>query len=165
MARFNVSKAVTEARTVASDSDTLQESTETSASKPTSKGSDADSKPAGKERARSGSTSKKPGRTAKGTQTEQSPTQDHDLSEPLPDEGKPKPPSKNGKRVAVPMPKDMRDALALARVDDDIEATVRIRAMVELWMHDERLRARVDKLAKTRSAELISHRWPTNANE
>lgn len=164
MARFNVAHAVQEAQTAAGDTQPPQEDAEATQEKSADK-SGSPEKPAGKGSgaATSSSTKKKSGRTTKGTQhTQQS---SEDLGKPLPDENKPQPPSKNGKRVAVPMPKDMRDALALARVDDDIEATVRIRAMVELWMHDERLRARVDKLAKTRSAELISHRWPTGAGE
>jgi hypothetical protein len=84
-----------------------------------------------------------------------------DPDTPLPHEYDPEEPRKNTGRVAVPMPKDMRDDLALARIDDGVEATVRIRAMVELWQKDHRLRQRINKLAKVRSAELISHRWPS----
>lgn len=94
------------------------------------------------------------------TTTAQTPVSD-DPDTPMPHELDPQEPRKNTGRVAVPMPKDMRDDLALARIDDGVEATVRIRAMVELWQRDHRLRQRIDKLAKVRSAELISHRWPT----
>lgn len=86
-----------------------------------------------------------------------------DDSTPLPNEHAPEAPRKNKGRVAVPMPEDMRRDLAQARVDDGIEATVRIRAMVELWQKDIRLRRRIDKLARVRSAELIAHRWPADA--
>jgi hypothetical protein len=102
----------------------------------------------------------KPVRTTKPPK-DQTPVSD-DPDTPLPHEYDPQEPRKNTGRVAVPMPKDMRNDLALARIEDGVEATVRIRAMVELWQKDRRLRQRVDKLAKVRSAELISHRWPSH---
>ena len=34
------------------------------------------------------------------------------------------------------------------RVDDGIDTTIRIRTMIELWVHDDRIRTQVDKLAK-----------------
>jgi hypothetical protein len=43
---------------------------------------------------------------------------------------------------------DMARALELARVDDGIEVTARLRAMITLWQDDPKLRARVDKLAR-----------------
>jgi|SRR5579875_1174083 len=51
--------------------------------------------------------------------------------------------------VRVPMQTnaDQKRALEQARVDDGIQATARLRAMVALWMTDDRVRARVDKLA------------------
>jgi hypothetical protein len=42
----------------------------------------------------------------------------------------------------------MKRALELARVEDGIVATARIRAMIQLWQEDERLRARVNKRAR-----------------
>jgi hypothetical protein len=53
------------------------------------------------------------------------------------------------KRIPLMTTPDMHRALVQARTDDGIEATARIRAMITLWQNDERLRARVDKLAKS----------------
>ncbi len=52
-------------------------------------------------------------------------------------------------RISLTATAEMKRALDLARVEDGIEATARIRAMITLWQEDPRLRARVDKLAKT----------------
>jgi hypothetical protein len=52
-------------------------------------------------------------------------------------------------RLSLTLSQEMKRALALAKVDDGIEDTARIRAMITLWQDDERLRHRVDKLAKT----------------
>lgn len=62
------------------------------------------------------------------------------------------------KRHTLTLTPEQDRALKLARVDDDIDTTTRIRAMIELWEHDSRLRRRVDQLAKQRSAELVRHR-------
>jgi hypothetical protein len=43
--------------------------------------------------------------------------------------------------------RDMERALKEARIGDGIQATARIRAMIGLWMDDEKIRARVDRLA------------------
>lgn len=58
------------------------------------------------------------------------------------------------KRITLPLWHSLWRALQLARVDDGVDTTVRIRAMVELWGHDTRVRARVDKLAKQRASTL-----------
>lgn len=58
-------------------------------------------------------------------------------------------PDKWPARISLTASADMKRALDLARVDDGIEATARIRAMIALWQSDERLRARVDKLARS----------------
>jgi len=52
-------------------------------------------------------------------------------------------------RISMTASTEMKRALDLARLDDGIEVTARIRAMITLWQEDRRLRARVDKLAKT----------------
>jgi hypothetical protein len=52
-------------------------------------------------------------------------------------------------RLSLTLSLDMKRALALAKVDDGIEDTARIRAMITLWQDDERLRHRIDRLAKT----------------
>ena len=43
---------------------------------------------------------------------------------------------------------DMKRDLELARLDDGIEVTARLRAMITLWQEDPKLRARVDKRAR-----------------
>jgi hypothetical protein len=53
------------------------------------------------------------------------------------------------KRIPLMTTPEMHRALVQARTDDGIEATARIRAMITLWQSDDRLRARVDKLAKS----------------
>lgn len=68
-------------------------------------------------------------------------------------------PEKLDKRVHVPMTERHYRLLKKRGADDDIDTTVRIRAMIELYETDERHRARVDKLAKQRNADLIRHRW------
>jgi glucose/arabinose dehydrogenase len=52
-------------------------------------------------------------------------------------------------RISMTASPEMKRALDLARLDDGIEVTARIRAMITLWQEDRRLRARVDKLART----------------
>lgn len=44
---------------------------------------------------------------------------------------------------------DMKRDLELASLDDGIEVTARLRAMITLWQEDPKVRARVDKLART----------------
>jgi len=51
-------------------------------------------------------------------------------------------------RISMTASLEMKRALDLARLDDGIEVTARIRAMITLWQEDRRLRDRVDKLAK-----------------
>jgi hypothetical protein len=63
-------------------------------------------------------------------------------------------------RITLPMWTELHRALALARIEDRVDTTVRIRAMIELWHHDARLRARVDRLAKNRSSSLHRGRPP-----
>jgi hypothetical protein len=68
-------------------------------------------------------------------------------------------PAKLARRVHVPLPENLFRYLKRANAEDDIDTTVRIRAMIELYEHDERHRTRVDKIAKKRNDELIRHRW------
>jgi hypothetical protein len=58
------------------------------------------------------------------------------------------------KRITLPLWQALWRALQLARVDDGIDTTIRIRSMIELWVHDDRIRTRVDKLAKQRASTL-----------
>ena len=51
-------------------------------------------------------------------------------------------------RVPLNVDEEMRRALEVARMDDRIETTARVRAMIQLWQEDERLRARINKRAK-----------------
>ena len=52
-------------------------------------------------------------------------------------------------RIPLNVDDDMRRALESARVDDRIETTARIRAMIALWQQDDQFRARVNELAPT----------------
>jgi hypothetical protein len=52
-------------------------------------------------------------------------------------------------RMSMTLSKEMKRALDLARADDGIEGTARLRAMIRLWQQDERHRRRVDRLAKS----------------
>jgi hypothetical protein len=52
-------------------------------------------------------------------------------------------------RMSLTLSKEMKRALDVARADDGVEGTARIRAMITLWQEDDRLRRRIDKLAKT----------------
>jgi hypothetical protein len=51
-------------------------------------------------------------------------------------------------RMSLTLSKGQKRALDLARVDDGIDGTARIRAMIALWETDERLRRRVDREAR-----------------
>lgn len=52
-------------------------------------------------------------------------------------------------RINLTVTPDMLRTLRLAKVDDGIDATARIRAMIQLWEDDEKLRRRIDKLARS----------------
>jgi hypothetical protein len=52
-------------------------------------------------------------------------------------------------RLHITVTPGQAHALAQARVDDGIEVTARLRAMIALWEEDERLRRRIDKLARS----------------
>jgi hypothetical protein len=58
-----------------------------------------------------------------------------------------KPPKRWPVRVPLNVDEEMRRDLELARLDDRIDTTARIRAMIRLWQEDDRLRARVNKRA------------------
>jgi hypothetical protein len=51
--------------------------------------------------------------------------------------------------VRIPFMTDdeQRKALAAARIEDQVEVTTRLRAMVQLWMTNKRFRSEVDELA------------------
>jgi hypothetical protein len=68
-------------------------------------------------------------------------------AEPIPEEQ----PRAKEWPVRIPLNVDdgMRRALEQARVDDRIETTARIRAMIHLWQEDDQFRARVNELAAT----------------
>jgi hypothetical protein len=48
-------------------------------------------------------------------------------------------------RLNLPLTDEMMRALKQARLDDGLEATARIRAMITIWQEDERFRNRVNK--------------------
>ncbi|WP_432017693.1 hypothetical protein [Streptomyces hydrogenans] len=52
-------------------------------------------------------------------------------------------------RITFTTTEQQRRALEEAKLDDRIDKTARLRAMVALWEQDERLRKRVDRLART----------------
>lgn len=51
-------------------------------------------------------------------------------------------------RISMTASKEMKRELESARLDDGIEVTARLRAMISLWQADPELRARVDELAR-----------------
>ena len=51
-------------------------------------------------------------------------------------------------RISMTASKEQKRDLEAARLDDGIEVTARLRAMITLWQEDPKLRTRVDKLAK-----------------
>lgn len=52
-------------------------------------------------------------------------------------------------RISMTASREMKRQLELARLDDGIEVTARLRAMIQLWQDDPQLRGRVDELART----------------
>lgn len=61
----------------------------------------------------------------------------------------PEPGTKFDARMSLTLDPGQKRLLDLTRVDDGIEATARIRAMIALYGHDPRLRKRVDRVAKS----------------
>jgi hypothetical protein len=51
-------------------------------------------------------------------------------------------------RISMTASREMKRNLEAARLDDGIEVTARLRAMITLWQEDPQLRARVDELAR-----------------
>lgn len=51
-------------------------------------------------------------------------------------------------RIPLKVPEDMKRDLELAKVEDHIEVSARIRAMIALWQQGGKFRAEVDKLAE-----------------
>jgi hypothetical protein len=51
-------------------------------------------------------------------------------------------------RISMTASREMKRELEAARLDDGIEVTARLRAMITLWQDDPQLRARVDELAR-----------------
>jgi len=60
----------------------------------------------------------------------------------------PRPPAVYSARISLTTTPEMKRDLDMARVQDGVEATARIRAMISLWQDDPRLRAKIDKLAR-----------------
>lgn len=52
-------------------------------------------------------------------------------------------------RISMTASREMKRDLEQARLDDGIEVTARLRAMITLWQSDPQLRARVDELSRT----------------
>lgn len=51
-------------------------------------------------------------------------------------------------RINLTVTPEQKRALALAKVDDGIDGTARIRAMITMWQDDEKLRAKIDREAR-----------------
>jgi hypothetical protein len=51
-------------------------------------------------------------------------------------------------RISMTASREMKRELEAARLDDGIEVTARLRAMITLWQEDPQLRVRVDELAR-----------------
>lgn len=66
---------------------------------------------------------------------------------PMPAE-QPKPVTYSARINLTTTPEQNR-ALDLARIEDGIDKTARLRAMIALWQQDERLRRRIDKMAQS----------------
>lgn len=63
-------------------------------------------------------------------------------------------PEKFPARISMKVTPDMKRDLELARIDDGVEVTVRLRAMITLWQEDPKLRARIDKQARADAEDL-----------
>jgi len=51
-------------------------------------------------------------------------------------------------RMSLTLSREMKRDLDIARAEDGIEGTARIRAMIDLWRNDDRLRRRIDRMAR-----------------
>lgn len=52
-------------------------------------------------------------------------------------------------RLSLTTTAEQNRALDMARVEDGVDKTARIRAMIALWQQDEKIRRRVDKAARS----------------
>ena len=89
-----------------------------------------------------------PGPAARPSRAKRTAAKSHAAPPMAADQGKP---AMFPHRVTLPLTRDQWLALKQARNDDEIEHSYRVRAAVVLWMQDERLRARIDKLAAQES--------------
>jgi hypothetical protein len=83
-----------------------------------------------------------------GTRTTAARTRTKTAVEQMPAE-QDKPPSVWDARINLTLSREMKKALDLARAEDGLELTARIRAMITLWQEDERLARKVNDLAKS----------------
>jgi hypothetical protein len=58
------------------------------------------------------------------------------------------------KRITLPLWYDLWKKLRRTSVEDEIDTTIVIRSAIELYFHDDRFRAKVDKLAKIRASSI-----------
>lgn len=58
------------------------------------------------------------------------------------------------KRITLPLWYDLWKKLRRRSVEDEIDTTIVIRSAIELYFHDERFQAKVDKLAKLRASSI-----------
>jgi hypothetical protein len=64
-----------------------------------------------------------------------------------------RPDSRYPHRFTLTISTEQKRALLLAKADDGIDGTYRLRALLDLWTRDQRLRSRVDKLALSESQQ------------
>lgn len=60
-------------------------------------------------------------------------------------------PQRYPNRFSLPLTDEQHKALIMARAEDGIEGSYRVRAALSLWLEDDRLRKRIDKLAREES--------------
>lgn len=148
MARVNVTKLITDTNTTAQVDKPAPAPARKGAREPTRKATDSTDKPTRATRRRTAAPAPQKASQA-ATEQPAGKRSGQASSDPPEPDGIP-----GEKRITLPLWHSLWRALQLARVDDGVDTTVRIRAMVELWEHDTRVRARVDKLAKQRASTL-----------
>lgn len=89
----------------------------------------------------------RPRRTSRATSTREASTSTQRRTQGTDTRGASKAAGALDKRLNLILTTEQRKWLMQGRVDDDIDANSRIRAMIQLWHTDEELRERVDQLA------------------
>jgi len=61
-----------------------------------------------------------------------------------------------GVNTTLTLPRAMKRALDLARADDGIDNTRRVRAMIELWRDNTNVRRSIEKIARERALQVVT---------